>query len=311
MFGTQAVPQFGRSRSARSSGGASSPAGHEQLSRAMGGHGPGSGWRTSGWTPMRPGSVSSMREPSMSATKRPHSWILGLSPLAQSDGPRSTVLIPLVMARIRKGRGKPGERFAQAASVTMVSSSTARAAKEESWNPGTSRPTALVTRPSTREFVAMTGRCADITWTDHSQGRNVQPQEFKDDFLAGSAGPPPTSESPAPTISTLARRWCALSPSSARIDGPLGPFPPPGEKSSRCRCADGTFDSGGSVSGRDLLLRPGLAARAAGPDAAAVQRIDSFTSGTEAAPLRITGEGRPRCWDPRSAAISPAQSRPC
>jgi hypothetical protein len=30
---------------------------------------------------MRPGSVSSMREPSMSATKRPHSWILALGGL--------------------------------------------------------------------------------------------------------------------------------------------------------------------------------------------------------------------------------------
>src|SRR6188472_4510619 len=99
--------------------------------------------------PRRPGNVSSMREPSMSATKRPHSWILAFVhwPIRQPqvDGP-----YPCRDSKDTERTGK-GDRTVRASSDRDHGLVIDRkAAKEQLWNPRTSRPTALVTRPSTR-----------------------------------------------------------------------------------------------------------------------------------------------------------------
>ncbi len=59
-----------------------------------------------------------------------------------------------------------------------------------------------------RDFDAMTKQYADsISWTDHSQGRTFRtPRSSGTTSWQGGSGPPPTSESPAPATSTLARR---------------------------------------------------------------------------------------------------------
>ena len=68
----------------------------------------------------------------------------------------------------------------------------------------------------------------------------------------GGSGPPPTSESPTPATSTLARRWCAPSPSSARTTGRSDRSPPPASSSRLPLCEMWHFDSSGRVVGGDL-----------------------------------------------------------
>ena len=105
-----------------------------------------------------------------------------------------------------------------------------------------------------RDFVAMTKQYADsITWTDHSQGRTFRtPQEFRTTSWQGGSGPRPTSGSPAPATSTLARRWCAPSPSSARMTGRSDRSPPPASEFALPLCEMWHFDSSGRVVGGDL-----------------------------------------------------------
>src|SRR5690242_16113153 len=152
MLGAQAVPQLGQQdvqRVSRLSGGVLSPPGHEQrvaghgaatVEDEIGEHDPPDASRQ---RVLDAGAVDVGDE----ATAQLDS---GLRPLAHQATSGQESFIPVVTARIRKGRGKATERSGQAATVTMVLSSTTRAAKEQSWNPRMSRPTALATRPSTR-----------------------------------------------------------------------------------------------------------------------------------------------------------------
>src|SRR6266550_3169643 len=136
---------------------------------------------------MRPGSASSMREPSMSATKRPHSWILALVhwPIRR---PRVNSPYPTRDSKDTERTGK-GDRTVRASSSRnhdlVIGGQSREGGVMESSNVETYR--AGHEAFNQRDFVAMTRQYADsITWTDHSQGRTFRtPQEFRDDFLAG------------------------------------------------------------------------------------------------------------------------------
>src|ERR1700757_1368210 len=153
MPGAQAVPQLGQlhaQRVSRFGGGVLPPAGHEQL---IPGH---------GTAPVQ--DEVGEQDPAAAAGQRvfaagavdvgdvaPAQLDPGFRPLPHQATSGQRSFVPVVTARIRKGRGKATERSAQAAATTMVSSSsTAAAAQEESCNKGTPSPPALVTRPSTR-----------------------------------------------------------------------------------------------------------------------------------------------------------------
>src|SRR5690349_2342429 len=97
---------------------------------------------------MRPGSLSSIREPSISAAKRPHSWILAFVhwPIGRPRGQRSSSCRDSKDTE-RTGKGEGTVRASGGRDDELVIGPQSR--KEDPWNLPTSIPTAPVTRPST------------------------------------------------------------------------------------------------------------------------------------------------------------------
>src|SRR5690348_7420268 len=121
---------------------------------------------------MRPGSVSSMRVPSMSATKRPHSWILAFVhwPIRR---PRVNAPCPSRDSKDTERKGK-GEGTVHASGgrddELVISSQSRKGGVLKSPNVETYR--AGHEAFNQRDFVAMTKQyAASIAWTDHAQGR--------------------------------------------------------------------------------------------------------------------------------------------
>ena len=223
---------------------------------------------------MRPGSVSSMREPSMSTTKRPHSWILAFvhSPIRR---PRVKSPHPFRDSKHTERTGK-GDRTVRASSGRdhglVIDRQSRQGGVMASRNVQTHR--AGHEAFNQRDFDAMTRHYADsITWTDHSQGRTFRtPQEFKDDFLAGWVQASPDIQITDPRYIDAGQTVVCTFTVVGTQDGPLGPLPPPAAvRAAAVRDVALRLERAGRR--RGPLLQPGLAAHAAGPDAAAVRRV--------------------------------------
>ena len=137
-----------------------------------------------------------------------------------------------------------------------------------------------------RDFVAMTKQYADsITWTDHSQGRTFRtPREFQDDFLAGWVEASADIRITNPRYIDAGQTVVCTFTVVGTHDGPLGPFPATGNEFTLPLCEMWRFDSERAGRRRGPLLRPGLAAHATGPDAAAVRRVGSFGTASSHSP---------------------------
>jgi steroid delta-isomerase-like uncharacterized protein len=105
-----------------------------------------------------------------------------------------------------------------------------------------------------RDFAAMTQHyAADISWTDHAQGRTFgTPEEFRREFLAGWLAV-------SSDIRITGARYLDAGPTvvctftvAGRQDGPLGPFPATGKEFALPLCEMWHFDSTGQVVGGDL-----------------------------------------------------------
>src|SRR5216683_702689 len=198
---------------------------------------------------MRPGSVSSMREPSMSATKRPHSWILAFVhwPIRR---PRVNGPYPSREGKDTERSGK-GEGTVRASSGRdhdlVIDGQSREEGVMESRNVETYR--AGHEAFNQRDFVAMTKQYADsITWTDHSQGRTFRtPQEFKDYFLAGWVGASPGIRITDPRYIDAGQTVVCTFTVVGTHDGPLGPFPATGKEFALSLCEMWHFDSIGRV----------------------------------------------------------------
>src|SRR4029077_18387064 len=118
---------------------------------------------------MRPGSASSRREPSMSAAKRPHSWILALVhwPIWR---PRVNGPYPCRDSKDTERTGK-GEGTVRASGSRhhglIIAGPSPAGGGKASPNVETHRAGHEAFNQS--DFMAMTKQYADsITWTDHS-----------------------------------------------------------------------------------------------------------------------------------------------
>ena len=127
----------------------------------------------------------------------------------------------------------------------------------------------------------MTEQYADsIVWTDRAQGRTFRtPQEFRDDFLPGWVRASSDIRITGPRYIDAGETVVCTFTVVGRHDGPLGPFPATGEEFALPLCEMWQFDSSGRVVRRGPLLRPGLAAHAVGPDAAAIRHVRSTRTG--------------------------------
>ena len=129
-----------------------------------------------------------------------------------------------------------------------------------------------------RDFAAMVKHYADsIDWTDRARGLTFRtPQEFKDVFLPGWVESSSNIRITDPRYIDAGQTVMCTFTVVGTHDGPLGPLPATGKEFALPLCEMWHFDSERAGRRWGPLLRPGLAAHAAGPDAAAVRSVGGF-----------------------------------
>ena len=214
----------------------------------------------------------------MSATKRPHSWILASAdPLIRRPrGRRSWPLSDMA----RKLTERSGKGSAQAAAATLCPPSTAavdsptrrssHGIQERRDPPRRSRglqPEGLRGHDRALRRQHLAGP------TTPRAGRSARREEFRTDFLAGWVGVSSDIRITDPRYLDAGQTVVSTFTVAGTQDGPLGPFPATGKEFALPLCEMWHFDADRAGRRRRPLLRPALAAHAAGPDAAAVRRV--------------------------------------
>jgi hypothetical protein len=109
-------------------------------------------------------------------------------------------------------------------------------------------------------------------------GRSGRPRSSRTTSWQGGSGPPATSESPTPRYIDAGQTVvCALTIAGTQ-DGPLGPLPATGKEFTLAALRDVALRLERACGRWGPLLRPGRAAHAVGPDAAADRSIGGFVS---------------------------------